>query len=332
MPMPLSDSLYPLLVCPRDHSSLVRSTEDALCCDTCKVSFPVRSGVPVLIDPANALFSHLLTTAPTLPEVAGFPGVPVRNRDTRAAKVKTCLKTIIPDVGANWVADRNYEQLRTLLLRSTANPVILIVGSGEIGEGLRNLLGDNRLTIVETDVWFGGRTNVIVDGHELPFCDEAFDAVICQAVLEHVLDPQRCVGEIHRVLKPGGLVYAETPFMQQVHMGAHDFTRYTLLGHRRLFRFFDQESSGMTCGPGMALAWSVQYFLRCFSSSLVWKALVRLTSFALCWLKFVDYWLMRKPASADAASGFFFLGRKRQSAIPDCEILELHWSRRQPAA
>ncbi len=84
--------------------------------------------------------------------------------------------------------------------------------------------------------------------------DESFDGVICQAVLEHVLDPYRCVEEIHRVLRPNGLVYAETPFMQQVHGGTHDFTRFTHLGHRRLFRKFAEVDSGVVCGPGMALA------------------------------------------------------------------------------
>jgi SAM-dependent methyltransferase len=38
-----------------------------------------------------------------------------------------------------------------------------------------------------------------------------------QAVLEHALDPPVVVAEIYRVLKPGGLVYADTPFMQRVH-------------------------------------------------------------------------------------------------------------------
>ena len=37
-----------------------------------------------------------------------------------------------------------------------------------------------------------------------------------------------------------GIVYAETPFMQQVHEGAYDFTRYTVLGHRYLFKKFKQ--------------------------------------------------------------------------------------------
>ncbi len=44
--------------------------------------------------------------------------------------------------------------------------------------------------------------------------------------------------EIHRVLKDDGIVYADTPFMQQVHEGAYDFTRFTLSGHRWLFKNF----------------------------------------------------------------------------------------------
>lgn len=43
---------------------------------------------------------------------------------------------------------------------------------------------------------------------------ETFDAVIAQAMLEYVVVSYQCVDEIVRVLKPTGLVYAETPFMR----------------------------------------------------------------------------------------------------------------------
>ena len=45
------------------------------------------------------------------------------------------------------------------------------------------------------------RTQRVCDGHDLAFQDQSIDAVIVQALLEHVLDPQRCVAEIHRVFK-----------------------------------------------------------------------------------------------------------------------------------
>lgn len=45
----------------------------------------------------------------------------------------------------------------------------------------------------------------------LPFSDGAFDLVILDNVLEHVRDRPLTLREIHRVLKPGGLLYMVTP-------------------------------------------------------------------------------------------------------------------------
>jgi SAM-dependent methyltransferase len=42
------------------------------------------------------------------------------------------------------------------------------------------------------------------DAYRLPFPDNAFDAVICSEVLEHLIDYERALAEIARVLKPGG--------------------------------------------------------------------------------------------------------------------------------
>lgn len=41
-------------------------------------------------------------------------------------------------------------------------------------------------------------------GEELKFPDNSFDLVVCNNVLDHVQDSNRCLSEIHRVLKPGG--------------------------------------------------------------------------------------------------------------------------------
>ena len=142
-------------------------------------------------------------------------------------------------------------------------------------------------------------------------------------MLEHVLDPHRCVNEIFRVLKPSGIVYAETPFMQQVHMRQYDFTRFTHLGHRRLFRHFEEIKSGPTGGPGMALAWSYTWFLRSFATSSVMVYFLTffayLTSF---FLKYFDYILINKPGGYDAASQFFFLGKKSKNLLSDKDLIK----------
>jgi SAM-dependent methyltransferase len=179
------------------------------------------------------------------------------------------------------------------------------------------------LELIETDVYIGPRTQVVCDAHQLPFSDGCFDGVIAQAVLEHVLDPQRVVAEIHRVLKPDGLVYAETPFMQQVHMGAFDITRFTMVGHRRLFRSFDELDAGVVCGPGTALIWSLRYFVRSLPrrSRVARKLLDRVVCLCFFWLKYLDDVLVSRPAAVDAASGTYFLGQRRDSPISDREVL-----------
>ena len=50
----------------------------------------------------------------------------------------------------------------------------------------------------------------IGSGEQLPFADESFDHVACCDVLEHVDDVDRVIGEIARVLRPGGLFFYDT--------------------------------------------------------------------------------------------------------------------------
>src|SRR5205823_1246671 len=111
-----------------------------------------------------------------------------------------------------------------------ANPTILVVGGGTVGSGTDALYRDPAVRLIAFDVYGSPMTQLIADGHQIPLRDESVDAVLVQAVLEHVLDPAKVVAEIHRVLRPNGIVYAETPFLQQVHEAAYDFTRFTESG------------------------------------------------------------------------------------------------------
>ncbi|KAF4656611.1 Hexaprenyldihydroxybenzoate methyltransferase, mitochondrial [Perkinsus chesapeaki] len=46
--------------------------------------------------------------------------------------------------------------------------------------------------------------------YEIPFEDSSFDGVIISDVLEHLLDLRLALSEIHRVLKPGGVLVFDT--------------------------------------------------------------------------------------------------------------------------
>ena len=151
--------------------------------------------------------------------------------------------------------------------------------------------------------------------------------MVCQAVLEHVADPPRVVAELRRVLRPGGLAYSEIPFMQQVHEGAHDFTRYTLTGHRRLFRDFAELGSGAVAGPGMALGWSV----RAFGLGLVGSRPAARGWRSTCWRRWgcggsrsSTRFLLRDPAGLDGAGATWFLGRLAGAPRSDRDVLAAH--------
>jgi SAM-dependent methyltransferase len=54
-------------------------------------------------------------------------------------------------------------------------------------------------------------TPIAGDVTSLPFGDDAFDRVIAAEILEHVLDDQRAMIELARVLRPGGLAAITVP-------------------------------------------------------------------------------------------------------------------------
>jgi len=314
----LSRSTRERLRCPACRAKLEIGDEHYLCTTPeCGARFPVVNGVPVLLNEGASIF-----TADDF----------VRRHDTTfhlqlssRERLLHGLLDLLPSISSSVGAKRNYGQFGDSLLKDTPAPKVLIVGGSILGEGMEALAANPSFELISTDVSFGPLTALVCDAHDIPFENETFDGVIVQAVLEHVVDPYRCVEEIHRVLKKRGLVYAETPFMQQVHMGRYDFTRFTHSGHRRLFRHFDEIASGPVCGPGMALAWSYQYFLLSFTTSRALRGLIRaftcLTSF---YLKYFDFYLIDKSPAFDAASGFFFIGRKEGNVLLDRELIKYY--------
>jgi ubiquinone/menaquinone biosynthesis C-methylase UbiE len=60
---------------------------------------------------------------------------------------------------------------------------------------------------------FGGSINFYVgDAQDLPFSDGIFDTVVNFGIIHHVLDWRRCIREIGRVMRPGGIFYFEEIF------------------------------------------------------------------------------------------------------------------------
>jgi SAM-dependent methyltransferase len=276
----------------------------------------VYDGIPIIIDERSSVFSFQdFAESRNL-----FFDISKRGRMTSA------VARFIPGLGGNNVAKKNCAHLKKILMQKNARPRVLVLGGSVAGDGIRPFLQSAEIHFVESDVSFGPRTQIVLDAHDIPYKDETFDCVIAQAVLEHVVDPYRCVEEIFRVLKSDGVIYFEIPFMQQVHGGAYDFVRFTKSGFRRLLKKFEEIESGTTAGPGTVLGWSYEYFLRSVVGgagfmNLSMKLFARCTGF---WMKYLDYLAFSKKHAEDAASGYYFIGRKSSRELSDKEIIQYY--------
>jgi SAM-dependent methyltransferase len=193
------------------------------------------------------------------------------------------------------------------LLKNSKNPTVLVIGAGEKGFSTDDLWGNEAIEIHGIDIYKSDSVHVICDAHYLPLKSGSYDGVWIQAVLEHVVEPHAVVNEIFRVLRTNGLVYAETPFMQQVHEGAYDFTRFTVLGHRYLFKKFESINIGGIKGPETVFAWAVRYLVWSITRS---RGIGRLFGIATGLLMRPLGIFISKKSMHDASSAVYFFGRK----------------------
>jgi SAM-dependent methyltransferase len=68
--------------------------------------------------------------------------------------------------------------------------------------------------------------------------NDTYDIIVCTEVLEHVLNPFAAIGEVRRMLKPGGRLLASSPFNFRIHGPLPDCWRFTEHGWRALLADF----------------------------------------------------------------------------------------------
>lgn len=89
-------------------------------------------------------------------------------------------------------------------------------GTGWLAEHFTDYTGvDGSPEAVKAAADLGRNVRLVDLGGPLPFENASFQAVVVKDVLEHVPDPVLTVREVHRVLEPGGLVFASSPDAQR---------------------------------------------------------------------------------------------------------------------
>lgn len=108
----------------------------------------------------------------------------------------------------------------------------------------------------------------------LPFRSNVFDAVISQAVFEHLADPFETAREIYRVLRPGGRVLIDTAFMQPYHGDPDHYFNMTQAGLREVMEGFRIDDIGVRPyqNPSYGLRMQIEAVLP-FLKSRKWSSL-----------------------------------------------------------
>jgi SAM-dependent methyltransferase len=162
------------------------------------------------------------------------------------------------------------------------------------------------------------QTDLIADVHRLPIRDGVADLVVATGLIEHVDDDRAVLSEVARVLRPGGLVHIELPFLQQYHEDPIDCRRFTVQGLERELRRVGLEPvhSGPHIGPTVTMITLAAYYASLWfeGKSQASKAVstgVFFACSALFWpFKFLDSILVHKRSAHRLAFGVFCTAQK----------------------
>ena len=179
----------------------------------------------------------------------------------------------------------------------------------DVGAGGRRITADT----VAVDRARVPGVDLCADIHQLCLRSDSADCVFSTGTLEHIAEPVIAVDEFWRVLKPGGLVHIEVPFMFPYHQDPGDYTRWTIDGLRAMCerRGFEQVRCGVHMGPAVALNMALIHYARCWFEGRVMRRLSELVlSILLRPHMYLDRFLIRRKFAHQLACGTYFVGRK----------------------
>jgi SAM-dependent methyltransferase len=273
--------------------------------------YPCPGGAPVLIDERASLFQ----VADVVAKVATTQDRGYRDRESTKNFIR---QRVLPPLSR----DSHYARRIAALAAEVDDAPVLILGAGDKVETYRRAFPHS--VVVTTDVHIQFGSDLVCDVHKIPFADGTFGLVLADQVLEHVVRPWVASAEMERVTRPGGLIYAATPFAFPHHAYPYDFHRFTATGLRFLFPHSELMYIRATEGPASAAA----VFLSSTLIDLSGRRRVRWLALAagrlLLWpLKYLDRLnRSRSHLQITAAKGLVFVGRRDGRRRSDRELID----------
>jgi len=154
-------------------------------------------------------------------------------------------------------------------------------------------------------------TDVVCTQPRFPFRDQTFDAVVSQAVFEHLPDPHQTARELCRILRPGGIIHVDTAFMQPLHGDPWHYFNMTQHGLRQVMAPFEELRSGIKSyqSPSASLLMQVEAIMP-FISSRAWKNKISRWHAELQQGAAELDRALGEVGRATLAAGFYFEGRR----------------------
>ncbi len=290
--------------CPSCQTVQLRLDNDILTCIDCGAAYPIQGGIPSLLssDSHAAAIQELESpTGHAMVEEYGAGALPAKTNPI--SWLATLLRP--PAVLLHTNPDLIATHTQPLFMQGDHPLRVLNVGGGP------HRYSNHELTL---NIEAFPNVDLVADAHNIPFADNTFDSIFSVAVLEHVYNPEQVVSEMIRVLKPGGLIYSEVPYIFFFHGYPNDFRRYTQEGMRRLFGKLDNLEIGIVSGPVSAMLQSFNMLLQMFvpaRPSFLRKGINGLYRWLTFVFKYLDIPLIRwHPQAHTLAAGFYALGRK----------------------
>lgn len=282
-----AEKIGKVIRCPHCYSKLVLNMPDITCVNSlCGAKYYFENGCPVLMTPEDKIHLQSFLSQHTAQTVPAF------NNRLR-------LKFLPPGPCYD---PRRSERLPRFWSRFSKDAIIIDIGSQS---------AKLRDDVINFDLTPFQNVNLVGNALRIPIADNAVDGVINTGVLEHVEDIEQVLREIYRILKPGGILYIEIPFMQGFHPDPTDFQRLTYQGLQRALKDFLIEEMEVSSGPYSNLSWAIRETIAAASATergFTWLWIIG--GWLTFWIKYLDRFVVGKRFAHRVASSYYVIATK----------------------
>lgn len=161
---------------------------------------------------------------------------------------------------------------------------------------------------INVDIQSKPGVDLVADIHDLPPLYEAqFEAIVCNAVLQYCKDPHKVASEFKRVLKPGGLLFVDAPWVQPFCPDTPDLFRFSEDALRMIFADFEILALGPSIRPGSAFL----YLGHDIAGSATGNRYVDFVLRGLVTLALSPFAWLRTAEESKTCGAFYLIGRKK---------------------